>query len=38
MTTYFVSRHPGALQWMQAHGPAFDRHLLAHSRRDGMGC
>ena len=28
MTTYFVSRHPGALQWMQAHGPAFDRHLL----------
>lgn len=27
MTTYFVSRHPGALQWMQAHGPAFDRHI-----------
>ncbi len=27
MTTYFVSRHPGALHWMQQHGPAFDRHV-----------
>ena len=27
MTTWFVSRHPGALQWMQQHGPAFDRHV-----------
>lgn len=27
MTTWFVSRHPGALQWMQRHGPAFDRHV-----------
>ncbi len=27
MTTWFVSRHPGALHWMQAHGPAFDRHV-----------
>lgn len=35
MTTYFVSRHPGALQWMQAHGPAFDRHLL-HLEEAGL--
>ena len=28
MTTWFVSRHPGALQWMQQHGPAFDCHVL----------
>lgn len=27
MTTYFISRHPGALQWMQQHGPAFDQHI-----------
>ena len=27
MTTWFVSRHPGALQWMQQCGPAFDCHL-----------
>ncbi|MCZ2408056.1 MAG: CRISPR-associated protein Csx16 [Burkholderiales bacterium] len=27
MTTYFVSRHPGALQWMQQCGPAFDQHV-----------
>ena len=27
MTTWFVSRHPGALQWMRQHGPAFDRHV-----------
>lgn len=27
MATYFVSRHPGALHWMQQHGPAFDRHV-----------
>lgn len=27
MTTWFVSRHPGALHWMQAHGPAFDQHV-----------
>ena len=27
MTTWFVSRHPGALQWMQQHGPAFDQHV-----------
>lgn len=27
MTTYFVSRHPGALHWMQQHGPAFDQHV-----------
>ena len=27
MTTWFVSRHPGALQWMQQHGPAFDCHV-----------
>lgn len=28
MSTWFVSRHPGALQWMRAHGPAFERHLM----------
>lgn len=27
MTVWFVSRHPGALEWMQNHGPAFDRHV-----------
>ncbi len=27
MTTLFVSRHPGALQWMQQYGPAFDCHV-----------
>ena len=27
MTTWFVSRHPGALQWMQECGPAFDCHV-----------
>ncbi len=27
MTTWFVSRHPGALQWMRRHGPAFDHHV-----------
>lgn len=27
MTTWFISRHPGALEWMAEHGPAFDRHV-----------
>lgn len=27
MTTWFVSRHPGSLQWMQQRGPAFDCHV-----------
>lgn len=27
MTTWFVSRHEGALHWMQQHGPVFDRHV-----------
>lgn len=27
MSTIFVSRHAGALHWMQQHGPAFDRHV-----------
>ena len=27
MTTWFVSRHPGALHWMRQHGTAFDRHV-----------
>lgn len=27
MTTYFVTRHTGALQWADAHGVAFDVHL-----------
>ena len=37
MTTWFVSRHAGALQWMRQYGPAFDRHVphldLAQVRR-----
>lgn len=28
MTTWFVSRHPGALQWMRQHGPTFHRHVV----------
>ncbi|WHZ09646.1 MAG: hypothetical protein OJF60_000085 [Burkholderiaceae bacterium] len=28
MTTWFVSRHPGALHWMTQHGPGFDRHTI----------
>ncbi|MDD2845477.1 MAG: CRISPR-associated protein Csx16 [Rhodoferax sp.] len=27
MITWFVSRHPGALQWIQQCGPAFDCHV-----------
>lgn len=27
MTTWFVSRHPGALEWMRQRGPVFDRHV-----------
>ncbi|MBS7350896.1 MAG: hypothetical protein KIG95_12230, partial [Comamonas sp.] len=27
MTTWFISRHPGTLQWMQQCGPQFDRHV-----------
>ncbi|MDO4723850.1 MAG: CRISPR-associated protein Csx16 [Comamonadaceae bacterium] len=27
MTTWFISRHPGAIQWMQTHGPAYDHHV-----------
>lgn len=27
MTTWFVSRHPGALHWMQQQGASFDRHV-----------
>ena len=27
MATFFVSRHPGPLQWMQQYGPAFDCHV-----------
>ncbi len=27
MTTWFVSRHDAALQWMQQRGHAFDRHV-----------
>lgn len=28
MTTFFVTRHPGALAWAQAQGIAFDAHVL----------
>jgi CRISPR-associated protein Csx16 len=27
MTTWFVSRHPGALDWMRRHGFTFDCHV-----------
>jgi CRISPR-associated protein Csx16 len=27
MTTWFISRHPGALNWMQRSGIGFDRHV-----------
>ena len=27
MTTWLVTRHEGALHWMRAHGPSFDRHV-----------
>ncbi len=27
MTTFFVTRHPGALDWARAKGIAFDRHV-----------
>lgn len=27
MTVWFVSRHPGALDWMKRQGVAFDRHV-----------
>jgi len=28
MTTWFVTRHPGALDWAQAQGIAFDAHVV----------
>jgi CRISPR-associated protein Csx16 len=28
MTTWFVSRHPGALAWAAKHGVTYDRHAL----------
>lgn len=27
MTTWFVSRHPGALHWMERNNIAFDKHV-----------
>lgn len=27
MTTWLVSRHPGAVQWVSTHGPGFDRQV-----------
>ncbi|WP_068639100.1 CRISPR-associated protein Csx16 [Thauera butanivorans] len=27
MTTFFVSRHPGALEWAKQHDIAFDQHI-----------
>lgn len=27
MTTWFVSRHPGAMDWMRENGPTFDLHV-----------
>lgn len=31
MTTWFISRHPGALQWMRSNNIHFDRHLTHFS-------
>ncbi len=28
MTTFLVTRHPGALDWAQARGIAFDEHVV----------
>ena len=28
MTTWFVTRHPGALDWVQAKGIAYDVHIV----------
>ena len=28
MTTWFVSRHPGALEWAQRKGIAYNRHVV----------
>lgn len=28
MTVWFVTRHPGALEWARAQGIAFDRHAV----------
>jgi len=28
MTTWFVTRHPGALDWAQVQGIAFDAHVM----------
>lgn len=28
MTTFFVSRHPGALDWARQRGIAFDQHIV----------
>lgn len=28
MTTFFVTRHPGALDWAHAQGIAFDAHVV----------
>jgi CRISPR-associated protein Csx16 len=36
MTTFFVSRHPGAAAWAQAQGLAVDR-LVAHLDPAGVG-
>lgn len=27
MTTWLVTRHPGAVEWVQRHGPGFDCHV-----------
>lgn len=28
MTTYFISRHPGALAWVKQQGVHYDKHLV----------
>jgi len=36
MATFFVSRHPGALEWMKNSGTQFDKHVT-HLNLDEVG-
>ena len=36
MTVWFVSRHPGAIEWANRRGVQFDRHLI-HLEPEAVG-